>query len=323
MSRWTVELLIIAAAHFLAVIGAAASLDDARTQAHEDLKVLLGPRLPGAKVVAKRDGRVVTVDLDSLRVTEVAEFGPSSKLWGLSTPRWSPDGSRFICSYGGKGYVVSADGSERHQILKGRKLHSPFWWKDRERGELCVVYKDADGKHWYGKDGNAGHTYLWRPSADDTVKLADFPCDGTMAVDGTHIAEAYGGCLIVDIENQKYHVLYSGRQACNSSMSPDNTYRIMHLYLPHGHFGIRDKRDRELWKIPCPPGTQEWQVPNWSTDPDFCTATVKVEEGDYKLTVVRIHDSKVVVLGQLGGNWGESHLWLRQAPIKQNLDQSH
>ncbi len=132
-----------------------------------------------------------------------------------------------------------------------------------------------------------------------------------MSADGTHIAEAYGGCLLVDIPKQKYHVLYGGRQSCNSSMSPDNTYRIMHLYLPHTQFGIRDKHDRELWKISNPPETQEWQVPNWSTDPDFCTATVKMSEREYKPAIIRIHDSRVVVLNQLNGNWGRSHLWLK------------
>jgi hypothetical protein len=87
----------------------------------------------------------------------------------------------------------------------------------------------------------------------------------------------------------------------------------MHLYLPHTDFGIRDKNDRELWKLSCPPGTQEWQVPNWSTDPDFCTATVKTAKGDYKLAIIRIHDSKLVVLDQLEGTWGRSHLFLDSA----------
>ncbi|WP_028579215.1 TolB-like translocation protein [Desulfogranum japonicum] len=276
----------------------------------QKLKALLGDRMKEGKLVAKKEGKIVTVDLSSLRVTVIGEFGPDSKFWGLSTPNWSPDGSRILCSYRGQAFVLKTDGSPPEKILKGTKLHSPFWWKDPKSGEICIVYKNADAKHWYKKGKSPGATYLWRPSTGRAHKILDFPCDGTMSADGTHIGEAYGGCLIADIPNQKYHVLYRGRQSCNSSMSPDNTYRIMHLYLPHTHFGIRDKNDRELWKISNPVGTLEWQVPNWSTDPDFCTATAKVGEREYKLAIIRIHDSQVVVLKGLGGNWKRSHLWL-------------
>ncbi len=312
-----VRLRIAALAFTITTAGAGCGFADDVGSAAKELRALLGRRLGRAKLVTTREDSVVSVELSTLHVTEIAEWGPGSKFWGLSTPRWSPDGSRIICSYRGQAFVLAADGSERHRILEGTRLHSPFWWKDPQTGEDCVVYKDADAKAWYGKDGNPGATYLWRASTGSARKIADFPCDGTMSVDGTHLAEAYGGCLIVNIPERRYHVVYGGRQACNSSMSPDNTYRIMHLYLPHTRFGIRDKNDRELWNIPCPPGTQEWQVPNWSTDPGFCTATVKVKQGDYKLAVIRIHDSKVVVLDRMGGRWGRSHLWL---PPQDNRD---
>ncbi len=46
---------------------------------------LLGDRLKGAKLVTTRDGKVVTVELSDLHVSVVADFGPDSKFWGLST----------------------------------------------------------------------------------------------------------------------------------------------------------------------------------------------------------------------------------------------
>ncbi len=307
-SQWRWRLLCGAASALLAVSPAPAKLKEAPA-----VRDLLGDDCDGAKLVVTREDGIGLLDLASGKYTQLARFGADSKFWGLSAPQWSPDGSQILVAYQGKAYVVASDGSGRRQVIEHvERLHSPNWWLDPETGELCYTYKDSDGKHWYGKDKDAGHTWLYRPRSRKTVKLADFPCDGQLSFDGTHLTEAYGGCLIVDVKRQKYYPVYHGGQSCNSTTSPDNTYRIMHLYLPHEYFGIRDKHDKELWKIPRPAGSSEWQGPRWSNHVNFATCMARYGR-DYKPSIIRISDKKVVVLRSVGGSWGVSHLFLPSA----------
>lgn len=184
--------------------------------------------------------------------------------------------------------------------------------KSAEDGQPTIVLDTANGKHWYPKNKGVGQTWLFRPASRQKTKLADFPFGGGLSLDGTHITDAYGGCLMKKLITGQVHVLYGGKQACNSSMSPDNTYRLMHLYLPHKYFGIRDEYDKELWRIDNPKGSAEWQTPRWSNHPDFCTATVKFGS-EYKMVIVRIETKDTVVLNEYPGSWSAPFLWLLSA----------
>jgi len=285
-------------------------------QEARQVRELLGEDFDGAKLAIRHNRRIGQLNLKTGQFTELVTPGRDKKFWGTSGPRWSPDGTLILYAYGGRAYVMREDGSDHRRVLEHvERLHSPNWWLDPKAGELCYTYKDNDGKHSYGRHKGVGRTWLHRPRSRKTVKLADFPCDGQLSFDGTHLTEAYGGCLILDVPKGKVHVVYGGRQSCNSSTSPDNTYRIMHLYLPHRYFGIRSKFDKELWKIPHPKGSDEWQGPRWSNHTDFATCMAKY--GDvYKPSIIRISDKKVVVLKSLGGSWGVSHLFLSSAARK-------
>jgi len=277
-----------------------------------ELRQMLGRDLDGAKILATRDLGVVFIDLKTRRVTKIASFPKARRFQGLSRPDLSADAREVIFSYGGRCYIANSNGSGKRRVLNREQVYSPSFWDDPKTGERCIVYKTSEGKHWYRKGRKVGATWLFRPRSRRKTKLADFPMDGGLSPDGTHLGEAYGGCLIKDLRANKMYVLYGGKQACNASMSPDNTYRIMHLYLPHSWFGIRDKFDREHWKIRNPKGSSEWQTPRWSNHPNFCMATAKFRN-EYRLVVVQIDTRQTVVLHEMGGGWGVPKLWLPSA----------
>jgi hypothetical protein len=285
-------------------------VDVAGAASHEQLQELLGKDLDGARLVARRRGDVVTVDLNSLAMRTVASFSAGGGFEGLSRPSWSPDGKLIMVAHDGKAFFMQADGSRRQQILAEQpRVYDPIFWDDPKSGERCVVFKDRNAKDLYGTN-RGGKTLLYRPRLAQVRKIADFPCDGGLSLDGTHLGEAFGGCLIVDVAKQEYHVLCEGREASDASMSPDNTWRLMHLASPPDHFAIRNKFDQELWRIDKPSGSEGWRYPRFSNDPNFCAAIVA--PGGVP-AVVRIDTKRVVTLDELGGDWEAPHLWLPSA----------
>ena len=305
MMRWAVI-------QFLAVTCLALGAEPPREAEIRELRGLLGTEFSGAKFVAIRNQYVVVVDLEALQVRELGEFPAGKRFENLSRPRFSPDGQKIIFAHKRKCYTVNTDGSGQRQVLADQKaVYSPDWWQDPDTGELCIVFMNANGKHWYreGKP-SPGATFLFRTASGKIEQIAKFPCDGGLSGDGTHLGEAYGGCLIVDVVNQTYHRVQE-KQACNATMSPDNTYRMMYLYLPHKYFGIRNKHGKELWRITNPEGSQEWQTPRWSNHPNLCMATLKI--GEYFPVVIKIDSKSLIVLRSLGGGWRAPHQWLPRA----------
>ncbi len=303
--------------HVLLVVVVASLSASALAGERDDVRKLLGADFEDAGIVAIRNGHIVTVRLADGKVSTLAKFPKAKRFAGLNRPWWSPDGKEILYSFNAGAFVMNADGTGRRRILKKEpKVFEPVWWIDPAGGERCIVFKTTNGKHWYkrGRSG-PGKTYLYRSKTGKKTKLADFPCDGGLSLDGTHLGEAYGGCLMVDIPAGKVHVLYNGKQACNASMSPDNTYRLMHLYLPHKHVGIRNKFDKELWRIGCPRGSKELQDPRWSNHPNFCMATARFKDG-FKMVLVRIDTKDTVVLETLGSGWSVPHLFLASAAVR-------
>lgn len=283
-------------------------------KANEQARRLLGRDFDGARILALQNHSVVSVTLGTGTLKTLAVFKKKAGQ-GFTRPWWSADGKEIVFSRGEKAYRMNADGSELRAIAIGKKAYSASFWDDPRTGERCIVCMTANGKHWYPKNKGVGQTWLYRPESGKQIKLADFPCGGSLSRDGTHLGEAYGGCLLVDLQKGKFHVLYGGKQACNATMSPDNTYRLMHLYLPHRYFGIRNKYDKELWRIEQPKGSQEWQHSRWSNHPDFCMATAKFG-AKYKMVIVKIATKEMVILKEYEGSWSVPHLWLPSAATR-------
>jgi hypothetical protein len=294
---------------------------------------LLGADHGGAKIVAIRqlgedrklrrgeegDSQIVTIDLDTGVIRVLYEAGATERAQGLSRPFWSPDGERILYSIEGACWIMNADGSQYRRIIEDDTVYDPSFWRDPATGELCVVYKNRQGRPSYtvAEDrAGAGKTLLYRLASKRRETLFDFGCDGGLSPDGTHLGEAYGGCLIVNLTTRTPHVLFNDRQACQASISPDNTYRLMFLDASHKGVMIRDAQDRELWKMEPPQAARQWETPRWSNHPDFAMAVAKFgasEETEHKLVLVRIQPKEQVLLDSLGGGWRAPHLWLPSA----------
>jgi hypothetical protein len=294
---------------------------------------LLGADLAGAKIVAirqlgedrkrlageDRDLQIVTIDVDSGALRVVYEASTEQTSRGLSRPCWSPDGRQILFSFESDCWIMDADGSGKRRIIEDDTVFDPSFWRDPATGELCVVYKNKQGRPAYTDQREralAGQTFRYRLGSRKREKLFDFGCDGGLSLDGTHLAEAYGGCLMVDLRTDTPHVLFDDRQACQASISPDNTYRLMFLCVPHDRVLIHDKTDREVWRLELPPDARQWETPRWSNHPNFCMAVVKFKSNDqteFNLVLARIEPKELVVLDSLAGGWRAPHLWLPSA----------
>ena len=297
-----------------AIIAVVIAVAAPRVHGHEytrELRDLLGADFADARIVALRNGHdIMMVELETLRRHRLGTFEPRGRFDGLSRPYWSPDGKQVVYSYGYKCYVQDADGSDRRHILRSIPLvHEPRFWKDPTTDHLCVVYMDQHSKNTLAR-GKHGNTMLADLQTMETRKLFDIPCDSGPSPDGTHLGESYRDAAIIDLTTERVHNPDKGQQTCNASLSPDNTYRLMYLYLPHTRFGVKDKYGKELWRIDNPEGSEEWQSPRWSNHPDFCCAVAKYGD-NYKMVVIQMSTRKMVVLHDLGGSWQAPQLWLK------------
>lgn len=274
------------------------------------LKDLLGSDFDGAKIVGVRRGtHIAAIDLKKLRVNKLEEFKVREDVNGLSRPFWSPDGKQIIFSYDAKAWLMKEDGSNRRQILKGvGKVYEPFFWTDPETGDRCIVYKNTNDKNELNRGGKWGRTYLARPRTAETKELFDLPCDSGISLDGTHLGDTYARAAIIDLVDGKVHKLDKD-QTCNGSMSPDNTYRLMYLYIRHDRFGIRNKYGKELWTFKLPPGSDFVTGPRWSNHPDFCSAVARFGE-EFKIVIIQISTKKNIILKNLDATWNTPLLWL-------------
>ena len=279
------------------------------------LRKMLGSDFDRARILTVQGDRVFTVNLKGLKTQALATFPKAKRFRGLDRPWWSLDAREVIVSHGGKAYIMDSDGKNKREAVPGETAYGASFWQDPNTGERCIVYKTVNGKHWFNKHKGVGTTWLYRPKSGKKTKLADFPFDGGLSPDGSHLADAYGGCIMKDLKTGKVHILYRGKQACNATMSPDSTYRLMHLYLPHDYFGIRDKFDKEHWRITKPKDSQEWQTPRFSNHPNFCAATAKYG-GEYKIVIIQIDTKEMVVLKDLAGSWRVPQVWLPSAAKK-------
>lgn len=276
------------------------------------LRELLGADLDGAKIVALRDpGKIVRIDLKDLKPTPLGKFAPREGFDDLGRPVWSPAGDMILFSYDRQAFLMNADGSARRRILRNQpSVYDASFWRDPEGGDLCVVFTDRAAKNGLAR-GKWGNTLLARLRSAETEVLFDIPCDAGLSTDGRWLGEAYAQAAIVDLRSQQVFRPHQG-QACNASISPDDTGRLLFLYLPHTRIGIKNRYGAELWSLTNPKGTEEWQSPRWSNHPDYCSAVAKIGDA-YKIVVIRISTRQQVVLDEIPGDWYAPHLWLPSA----------
>jgi hypothetical protein len=221
----------------------------------------------------------------------------------------------LVYERGGAVYIRALDGSTATQIVEGYDGH---WWVDDNDDEWIYYTTIGDNpddtarKVWYPNDGKGIQTRRIRLRDDQDEFVLDWKGSAGPSMDGTHLGAAYSTMIIFEAATGTVHVVNGNNQGCNGSMSPDNRYYLMQLELPHTFFCYRDRDDNRVWNIENPAGTEEWQNPEFSTHPDFATATAKEDNGHYSVWAVKISTKEVVKVLDVadGSNWAEPHLWV-------------
>jgi hypothetical protein len=280
---------------------------------YDDLKALLGGK--EGKLVARdqTDGNKLY-----LFDTATRSFTKLSEDIECYEPQISLDGTRVAYERGGKVYIRPLDGGATAEVVEGYDGH---WWMD-DNDDEWIYYttigdnpEDTARKVWYPNNGKGIHTHRIRLKDNLDEYVLDWKGSAGPSRDGTHLGAAYSTMIIFEMASGTAHVVNGNNQGCNGSMSPDDNYYLMQLELPHTFFGYRDKEDNRVWFVENPIGTVEWQNPEFSSHPDFATATAKEASGEYSVWVVKISTKEMVkILDVLdGSNWAEPHLWVEDS----------
>lgn len=271
------------------------------------IKRLLGKDYEGAKIVAIRSGQLVTVQLKTRKKRPLPTSTDDSALSGVPTPYWSPDGAEVLFAQEGAALATPAVGGIPRTVLaQTTGASAPLWWTDPATKDVCVVYTTAAG------------TFLHRPKADAPTKLSDLSAGGGISRDGTHVGQAGKQCFMVDVKKNKTYRVNRGRPAAAGSMSPDDTYRLMMVAAAASTLTIRNRFDRETWRLPKPRGSAGWSAPRWSNHADFCTAVADFD-GTPVMVLIKVSTKKTVVLRGFEGKWANPQLWLPSAAGAQTV----
>jgi hypothetical protein len=248
------------------------------------LQQLLGADFAKAKIVGLDERQqnmqnVVAMLLSDGKPVTIASWPAKGLRSGRTS--WSVDGRQIICAVNGECWTYGDPkkpdaaledfAANARRLLPDEYVTDVCFWDDPKTGERCVVFCSRNREK-----PDREETSLYRPQSGEKIKLAEGKWGAGMSRDGTHLGMSAGGggVKILDLPNKKTHHVYHQIGGCNQTMCQDNTYRIMHLYAPHTHFGIRDKYDRELWKVGG--AGYNWDRPRWSNSPDLCTVAFSV-----------------------------------------------
>lgn len=242
---------------------------------------------------------------------------PRFKCFG---PLFSPDGTKVVYNqtFGASDISVLRIGAA--EPVKAGHGANPHWYVDRKTGRTHVVYRDDNGK--FEGVPQPGKTYALaiddegRPVGTPEL-LADHGFGGGISSDGRYLCTAFLLACALDRQTGRVSAPWGTvlrepghtNQCCCPSTAPDDSGRFMVLRWPHERFSITDFTGASHVHFPLPDGREEWQTPEWSTHPDFCTAAAMTSESIYDVYIVRIPDKQYLQITPDGG-YVHGHLWV-------------
>jgi len=283
-----------------------------------------------------RSGVLVWVDAGgALKVLDFREQEPAVRTLAgtmdVVNPLLAPDGTRVVYSQGrpnGPKNIIIAllDGSDSRQVAVGDVAYFNF-----SGGEESLVYCDWSEKSQNGADGKTYRLPLVAggvEAAGDPVELCARAMDAGPNQSLHWLGQVYEKLWAYDLVNQRDYpterfFLADGsvadHQACNGSMVPDASARLMCLVIPHDYVrifsyssGSDDFRQTSQFRLPA--GMTEWEFPEWSTDPGYFTAILRAADLQNRLVVVKVVEGDLVpeLLQITGPQEGAtySHLYL-------------
>jgi hypothetical protein len=213
----------------------------------------------------------------------------------------------------------------------------PHWWIEAGTGKVFIIYSTVTGKlNW----PQLGQTLKQEINPNTFAKIGTASVllansfNGGLSKNGRYLCTAYESTDMYEFLTSTHMQLNNNIQSCNASITPATTparqNRMMHLslgqtinsqlYQMHQVFMIRNFSDVLLWYIEWPPGTDEWQKPEWSTHENFAVATAKrTSGGEYNVYIVKIATIGTVAatepesespLRVVDGNNTYPHLWV-------------
>jgi len=280
----------------------------------------------------KADGYAYFIDFSASILTE-------KKLCSVEahSPMISPDG-KSVAFWAGTGISSGSDCNtntgtmylcqlkENASTVSFGPGFNPRWWTDPANGNTYIVYHTKGCKVNYPQPGETRKQQI-NPTTyakiGSSVRLLDKSFNGGLSKNGRYLCTAYNKVYIYDLASPANYNLYGGGQACNASISPADDPakqdRMMHLNLPHTTFSVRNHTDTKIWEITNPPGTDEWQTPEWSTHENYCSATAK-KDGTYDVYLVRMSDKKICKV--VTGDYSVPHVWVPGTPSQPDMNLS-
>jgi hypothetical protein len=257
--------------------------------------------------------------------------GPTGGKGQITSPLFSPDGSKLayagtffgrpIVSFVRQALPGAAEGWRVPVDTTGLVAAEPHWVEDSGRTWIYFA-TDPDHVPWSERCKQlGGSTYRAELSGDSAmgnVEATGWPgaFKGGLSKDHKWAGTTFSPSVLYDTEAKNPVLLAGGAQQCNPSMNPypagsrhsdylmilafGGTYHALGGDVSeeqHENLWIYNKDDRIVWRAKRPDESKyrQWQKPEWSTHPNYATATAlyrvntgTVIKGD--LYAVRIGD---------------------------------
>ena len=245
-------------------------------------------------------------------------------------PLISPDGDRVVYSQGmanrTKSIFVSDLAGASQLIASG----DVGYWQV-SGGEESIVWCDWSDKDENGADGKTFKQKLVTgglapdgPAAEIHGRAMDAGPNASL----TWLGQVYGNLWAhnlvsgADYPTEKFKLLsgeVADHQSCNGSMAPDESGRLLCLVIPHDYLRVfsyvaGSDEFQVSAEYNLPPGSVEWEFPEWSTAPGYFTAVLRSSDLQNRLVIGKHAEGSLVpeVLEISGEQKGAtySHLYL-------------
>jgi len=250
---------------------------------------------------------------------------PAGKERGYHTdsPLLSPDGkwvTYFFFQIGSglyQAYVQRLD-TTSEPVLIASPASDPHWWVD-SLGGWYIVYSNKGGFITGDIEAIQGGLTLRQKvdstnptlTIDNPDTLAPYPFTGGLSKDGKYLCTGYERAYFYDVAAKSLTAINPGKQTCNPSITPDTiiTDQLMFLNIqgvqqmtnsPFGDTSIAQHRvifivdksntvikyfdHKRVFSSP----KQQWQDPEWSSNPDFLATTIQNADNSWSGYLIKI-----------------------------------